>query len=142
LRAAGDAGVVDDDVEPAPARVSRCDRALHVIHARDVGDESHRRGADLAGGRLDRRLVQVDERDAGAVGDEPPRNRQPDSAGAPGYQRDTSTEAHRLLLFFRDAPRPAGPRPATACSAHYHDYDNAWSRSSIRSSGCSRPIDM
>ena len=34
------------------------------------------------------------------------------SAGAPGYQRDTSTEAHRLLLFFRGAPRPAGaPAP-------------------------------
>ena len=75
-----DAGVGDDDVEPAPCRHGVLDGARHLILVGDVGDEHQPLASgrlDLGGGVGDRSLVAVDQADPGALGDEPDCGRAP-----------------------------------------------------------------
>src|SRR3989449_4914191 len=79
-RAARDAGVVHHDVEPPPALMDARHHALHLRGGRHVGDEPEGLLAESGRGALDAR-VDVDQRHARALGDEPARDREPDPAG-------------------------------------------------------------
>src|SRR5882724_78673 len=116
-RAARDAGVVDDDVEPALPVVRGGYGAVHVRRARDVGHDRPRLGAETLGGALHGRGVTVEHHHAGTVGEQALADRE------------------------ADAPARARHERGAAVQARGRAHASAWVKSSIRSSGCSRPID-
>ena len=100
--AAGDAGVVVEDVDAAEALDGGCDQPIEVGQVRDVGLDGQRTAAgrlDLAGGLLGQLGAQVGDDDAGALLREAQRNRAPDAPGGARDDRDLVGQTHRCLLI-------------------------------------------
>ncbi len=135
----GDAGVGDDDVEPAEfveTRLQRCTQRLFIANisllrhdsCAGVLDELDRGGEVVGcchrvGNRCDL-VTDVDRDDAGAVGSQPDRFRAALTAGGAGDERNLAFECtHQCPRFFaqaliRDAagPWPGRPRRSAATS--------------------------
>src|SRR5205085_11646604 len=93
---AGDAGVVDEDVDPTQVRDDPLDRGLDgggVGHVGADADGLGTPGDRKPAGRLARGgLVEVDDRDRGALLGEPGGGAEPDPARCTGDDGDPSIE--------------------------------------------------
>ena len=77
------AGVVDDQVDPAEGEHGRAERRGHRVLVGHVGGDRRRHvgAADLGGGGLRLLQVEVGDDDAGALGGEPVGDRLADARG-------------------------------------------------------------
>ena len=119
---AQDAGVVDEDVDPAPLGQRRVDHRLHGAEVGDrgaVGDRLAAGGADLLGDGVGggRRAAAAVERAAQVVDDDrraARRQRQrvlaAEAAAGAGHDRDASIESNRhVLRFLFQCSEPSAP---------------------------------
>ena len=100
-RGRGDAGVGDDDVDPAVGEDRLAEGGLDRILVGHVGPGVDDRvpaepGAEFGNRRLEARLVDVGEHDACAFAHEARGDRPPDSARSAGDERDAADERFRL----------------------------------------------
>ena len=113
---AQDTGVVDQDVDPAPARHRRLDHGLDgdgVGHRGGIGHGLAPQGDDFSDNRLggtagSARSVpcpaEVVDDDAGPAGRQGEGVRTPESTTRSGYDRDPTFETHCHLSFSRPLP--------------------------------------
>ena len=99
--AAGDAGVGDDDVQPAKGEDRFVKRGVDLALVRDVDMDSRDHIlaeplAEVGDGRVQALGVDVGEHDACPFAHQPSRDRLPDAACAPCHQRDAPSERFRL----------------------------------------------
>ena len=95
-----DAGVLDDDVEPAESRERQGDGRFGVGHFRDVGaDEGH---AEFVGSRLSGSSLAVGEHQAGAFLLEPQRNALADAARGADDQGDLAFQPSGHASLWRN----------------------------------------
>src|SRR5579883_279129 len=91
-----DAGIVDDDVEPAEARRCRLDDAKDGRAIADIEDKGARlaaRRGDLPGNALRRLAAAIGDRNGGSRESEEPGDGGTDAASRAGDQRDLAVEA-------------------------------------------------
>src|SRR6185437_10536316 len=102
----GDAGIVDEGVEPAEAPAHRGDRRRHRIGIGDVAIKRHGAvGVRQTGNRAAQQIVfDVEQRDAPAIGEKPFRHGEPDAACGAGDKCD-------FLLIWRHAGCPCAVVP-------------------------------
>ena len=96
-RAAGNAGIGEDDVELAEFLHALPDRGFGRGNVGGIGDDRERVRPKLLRGRIQRRLVAPGDDDARALRDEHARGRQPDAAVAAGDQRRLVLQSHDRL---------------------------------------------
>jgi hypothetical protein len=116
--------VVHEDVDRADVArdlLLQARDARHVGHVEHVGVDARSRLREGGGGVAERRLVEIDEHDLGAIGGEPIGDRLPDSRGAAGDEGPLSFERlHGASLLRNSARRPgrgaAASDPAMAAS--------------------------
>ncbi len=103
--AVADAGIVEQDVEPAEATFRLGHHLRDVVFARDV--DAHAQAADLAGGRGGAVPVDVGDDDLGAVGREQLRRRLALAGGAAGDDGDLARKIEEIecALFHSTRPR-------------------------------------
>ena len=133
---AADAGVAEEDVEAPVAIHPGSERRFHRVLVRDVGDRGERvLVAELADGGLELRLVDADEVDLRAFGDEQARGGEPDPALSAGDQGDLvlqSSHGHSLLFRLayprgsRDDPREHARVQSRSRSRGRPDAVSAW----------------
>ena len=92
----GDAGVVDQDVEPTEPRLHRGDRAAdarlpgHIDAQREAAPSERSHGRRRRPGRL-----EVGDRHVRALAGQGERDRPPDAARRPGDERDLAGQVSR-----------------------------------------------
>ncbi len=94
---AGDAGVVEHDVQAAEVRDREVDERLHLIGVAHVGLMECGRVAELPGQRIARLAIDVGDHHAGTFGNEPLDARAADTAGTARDHRDLAGQfvSHR-----------------------------------------------
>jgi hypothetical protein len=104
MGAAGDAGVVDPDVERAELCLDRRQRGVDLGAVADVGGDRQALAGELRGQRRGA-LVEVDHRDPRPVGGEPHAGRLADPGAAPGDRRDLALQARHQKFDFSQLVR-------------------------------------
>ena len=117
---AGDAGIIDQDVERAEPFGNLRHGAVDLGGLRDIAFQADRRhlmrGGDLFGRRFGTGAVEIGDRDRGAILGEPLRRRRADATGTARDQRDASFRplGHVLILPIKsDANWLSTTGPAT-----------------------------
>ncbi len=96
-----DAGIVDEDVDPAELAADALDHTGDGDLVGDVGDDGYRLDASVAqigDRRIRLRLVASDDGDASACLRQAARHAEPDTAIAAGDDRDLAAEIEQSML--------------------------------------------
>ena len=118
-----DAGIVDEDVDPAELAADALDHARDRGLVGDVGGDRDRLDAaprELGDRRVRFLLVAPDDRDAGAGVRQPARHAEPDAAIAAGDDRDLAFEIEYsgfIVVFSSLLVAVAGIDPFSVCPA-------------------------
>ena len=92
----GEAGVVDEDVEPAELLLGDAHRFDHRVRLGDVEPARHGVAPELRGDTAGRVEVEIGDDDAGALGRELAGDRRPECTGTTGDDGDPAVEPVRM----------------------------------------------